>query len=802
MPAAKGIRCKRCHRPIDSVVDARGPFVHCRSCGYTFRAAPAVKGGELELRSDLVIAPVEEEGASYFVIKDPSSNRYFRVKPLEHFLITQFDGKTSLESIRRRASEEKKILVSEEVLSRFADKFHELGLLRREEEGTASLEGAHSRSIFQWKLPLANPEALVDWLYPGFRWCFSAAFVGLACLSLLVASAVFLLNAEELVLGLESVVSLEGLLFVLVTVSLVTVLHEMAHALTCRHFGGRVTDMGFLLLYFLPCFYCNVGDTYLFRGRRERLWVFFSGGFFELFVWALAVLGWRLVAPGTLASRALFVVAAVSGVRSLFNFNPLIQMDGYFMLSEHLGIKNLRRQALSGLGRVLRRASGLEIEPATPELLERRIFGMRGDRFLALFGAAALVYTALLVGALAVYSGGYVFDNLGADALALYAVTLVGLLHKPALTAASAAKEAGKEKWQRLGEKKKRFRFVFLWVGLALVAAFFPWELRIRSDLNVLPLEREIVRAPSSGRIGIIHVNEGDRVEKGGLILAYDATELELTRRNKAAELEEAREQLPILGKGSPAVREELRVKERALETARQVEGKAQKDFERGQQAWTSGVIPRQTFDHSENALEEARSRRHEAEAQLELARKLSPSSRAEEIERLHLKNEKGQQARIEMLEAELARLDDQLARTKIYATVSGTLTTYRFEEKVGDYLEEGADVCEIANYDRVVLEMPVSEKDMDVVEVKKPVKFKVRGYPFRSFHAQVDEIAPIATPSGKSSTVLVRAYVDNTEKLLKPGMTGVAKIYCGMSFVGNILTRDLVRFIRTEFWL
>jgi hypothetical protein len=49
---------------------------------------------------------------------------------------------------------------------------------------------------------------------------------------------------------------------------------------------------------------------------------------------------------------------------------------------------------------------------------------------------------------------------------------------------------------------------------------------------------------------------------------------------------------------------------------------------------------------------------------------------------------------------------------------------------------------------------------------------------------------------------VLVRAYVDNTEKLLKPGMTGVAKIYCGMSFVGNILTRDLVRFIRTEFWL
>jgi multidrug resistance efflux pump len=508
------------------------------------------------------------------------------------------------------------------------------------------------------------------------------------------------------------------------------------------------------------------------------------------------------VAEGTLASRALFVVAAVSGVRSLFNFNPLIQMDGYFMLSEHLGIRNLRRQALRGLGKIFRSLVGLEVEPSTPELLERRIYGLRGDRFLTLFGGAAVVYTALLVGALAYYAGGYVFENHGADALALYAVTLVGLLHKPALTAASVAKDAGKEKWQKLGEKRKRSRFVFLWAGIALVAAFFPWQLRIRSELSVLPLERETVRAPSSGRIGVIHVNEGDRVQKGALILEYDATELELSRRNKAAELEEAKEQLPILGKGSPAVREEIRVKERALEIARQIEDKAQKDFERDQQSWTVGIIPKQTFDHSENALEEARARRREAEAQLELAQKLSPTSRAEEIERIHLKNVKGHQARIEMLEAELERLDDQLARAKIYASVSGTLTTYRFAEKVGDYLEEGADVCEIANYDRVVLEMPVSEKDMDVVALEKPVKFKVRGYPFRSFHARVDEIAPIATPNGKSSTVLVRAYVDNTEKLLKPGMTGIAKIYCGMSFVANILTRDLVRFIRTEFWL
>ena len=110
--------------------------------------------------------------------------------------------------------------------------------------------------------------------------------------------------------------------------------------------------------------------------------------------------------------------------------------------------------------------------------------------------------------------------------------------------------------------------------------------------------------------------------------------------------------------------------------------------------------------------------------------------------------------------------------------------------------------MCEIVNDDQVVLEMPVSEKDIDVIELDQAVKFKVRGYPTRSFHAQVDEIAPVATPGGHASTILLRAYVDNEDRVLKPGMTGVAKVYCGTSFVANILTRDIIRFIRTEFWL
>ena len=757
-----------------------------------------------KLRSDLVIEPVEENGTPYYVIKDPRAERFYRIKPLEYFLISQFDGRTGLAEIRRRASEEKKVLISDDVLTRFAAKFRDLGLLV---DGASKDKTAPTSKRSRWagltlKFPLANPERLLDWIYPKTKWCFSTGFVAFAAATIVAAIMIAITNRHELAFGLGRVVNLEGLSFVIATVSIVTILHELAHALTCRHFGGRVTDMGFLLLYLLPCFYVNVSDTYLFREKRPRLLVVFAGGYFELFIWAASVLAWRVVATETFVSRALFVVIAVCGIRSLFNFNPLIKMDGYFLLSDYLGIANLRQEALSGMTRLVRRVAALDVSPPSPEISDRRILALRGDRFLALFGGAALVYTVALMGFLISYSGGWVFDNFGANALALFSVVLVGLLHKPAITAASAAKDTGKEKWKKLGEQKRRPRFVLIWGGLFLLIAAFPWQLRVPSELSILAHERQIVRAPSDGRIARIHIREGERVERGDLLLEYDSKELLLERRTKQAELTQAREELRLLGKQNPTFREEIQVSERALETARAHEQAALQDFDRHQQLWTAGLISQDAFDSAGNVREEAEARRREAEARIALVRKQSPDRRNEQMQVFHLKDAGAQEAVIERLTAELAQVDDLLERTKIYASISGTLTTYRFEEKIGDFLEEGADVCEIANDDKVVVEMPVPEKDIDVIELGQAVKFKVRGYPTRRFQATVDEIAPVATSDGTTSSILLRAYVDNDDRILKPGMTGVAKVYCGMSFVANVLTRDLVRFVRTEFWL
>ena len=738
--------------------------------------------------------------------------RFFRVKALEHFLITQFDGQTTFEDVRRRASDTHKVLVGPEVLGRFAQKFVDLGLLVDQNRSAvgghfappaAGQERSWWSKVLFLKLPLVHPEKFLDWLYPKVRWCLTPGFVALMIGTVAASVGVAFTNRESLVFSLETIFSVESLLLIYISVSIVTALHELAHAVTCRHFGGRVQDMGFLLMYFVPCFYCNVSDTYLFKEKRQRLWVIFAGGFFELFIWALAVLAWRLAAPEAFLSRVFFIIVGVGAVKTLFNFNPLIKLDGYYLLADYLGIANLRKEALSGLGRFFRRfVLNLSTEPPRPELAGRNILSLRGDRFVTLFGAAALTYTALLLGYIAFWSGSWAFEEFGSSGLGFFALAMVGLLHKPASEAASSAHSVGKEKWEDLGKKRRRSRFVLFWGVLLLAIAFCPWQLRIASELHVLPEGRATVRAPADGRIARIAFSEGEQVEKGDLLLEYDSRSLALDKETKQAELNGAQEELRLLEKLNPTWKEEIRVEERALETAEAETAKAKQDFERTQQLWANGLVAREQFDQDQAELERASSEQRQQEAELQLARKTRRASRNEQIEVLHLRDADAQRAVIQRFEAELAQLEDLLSRSRVFAPISGTLTTYRFQEKLGEFLEEGDVVCEIVNDEHVILEMPVPEKEIDAIEIGYPVKFKVRGYPHRSFHAEVAEIAPIAAEGEKTSTILIRASMDNEDRTLKPGMTGIAKIYCGWTVIAHVLSRDIIRFIRTEFWL
>src|SRR5439155_438453 len=120
--------------------------------------------------------------------------------------------------------------------------------------------------------------------------------------------------------------------------------------------------MGFLLIYFQPAFYCNVSDAWLIAEKSKRLWVTISGPYLEIFLWALAVIIWRVTEPGTWPSAVALVVVATSALRLFINLNPLIKLDGYYLLSDALGIHNLRARAFGYLKRRLSALVGLVVD--------------------------------------------------------------------------------------------------------------------------------------------------------------------------------------------------------------------------------------------------------------------------------------------------------------------------------------------------------------------------------------------------------------------------------------------------------
>src|SRR5207302_6745416 len=101
-------------------------------------------------------------------------------------------------------------------------------------------------------------------------------------------------NWDEALQNFSRAYTLANFPLILAVVFFVIGLHEFAHGLTCKHFGGEVHEIGFFLIYLQPALYCNVSDAWLFPEKSKRLWVGFAGPYLELFLWALATLAWRL----------------------------------------------------------------------------------------------------------------------------------------------------------------------------------------------------------------------------------------------------------------------------------------------------------------------------------------------------------------------------------------------------------------------------------------------------------------------------------------------------------------------------
>jgi putative peptide zinc metalloprotease protein len=122
--------------------------------------------------------------------------------------------------------------------------------------------------------------------------------------------------------------------------------HESAHGLTCKHFGGEVHKMGFMLIYLSPAFFCDVGEVYVYGGKWPRIAAIVAGIWIELMFCSIASVVWWGTPSGSPVHDFAYKIMLITGVAVvLMNLNPLIKLDGYYLFGELIGIPTIKESS-------------------------------------------------------------------------------------------------------------------------------------------------------------------------------------------------------------------------------------------------------------------------------------------------------------------------------------------------------------------------------------------------------------------------------------------------------------------------
>ena len=477
------------------------------------------------LRRDVRFVEQVLGGERSAVVRDPGTGKYFRMQEAEVRVLRAFDGTRGIPAIVRALAAEG-LQLSEAAVEAFARSCTRLGILERtfEEQTTLELERLRAersrrRSPFRGELmrmrwSFGDADGVIGALMPWVRWCFTRAFVVASIAAFAAYGLVIALAWPEFTRAVLEVADLSRLsagrvaVYVLVGL-LVTLVHELGHATTCKHFGGEVRELGFMLVYLQPAFYCNVNDAWGFPALRARLWVTAAGMWIQMVVAGVAAIVWWLAAPGTLLSEVMLAAMIAGGLTSvLTNANPLLPLDGYFALTDWLGIPNLRQRGLAWAGWWVRhRLLGLDVpEPAASP---------REARALRWYGALAALYITTMLTLFAIVLLHASARMLGGAGVLLALAWLGVMLGKPLRTWGRAVADGVR---RRVGRGRWRRRLAIAAV-LTMVAGALPWPARVRGEARATAVSEALVVAPTAGIVTAVLVREGERVAAGAPLL-------------------------------------------------------------------------------------------------------------------------------------------------------------------------------------------------------------------------------------------------------------------------------------------
>jgi putative peptide zinc metalloprotease protein len=496
----------------------------------------------LRKRGDLHVNRQVYQGQAWFVVKDPISLHYFRFRPEEYALLEMLDGQASLDSLKEQFEERfppRRITVEE--LARFVSTLHRSGLVigDRTGQGPQLFERRRQRKWKEWVAWISNimslrfrgidPDRMLEWLNPWLGWIFSPAAIAVFMAFALSALMLVLVNFDVFRSKLpefHQFFASGNWLYLAIALGVTKVIHEFGHGLSCKYYGGECHEMGVMILVFTPCLYCDVSDSWMLPNKWKRAAIGAAGMYVEVIMAAIATYLWWNSHPGVFNQLCLDVMFVSSVSTILFNANPLLRYDGYYILSDVLEIPNLRQKANTILGRLASKwCLGIK-QPEDPFLPQRKL------GWFAFYAVASSLYGWFV--SLSIFL--FVWNVFKPYRLQVIGQLLAGM----ALWGLVIRPLQGMIKFLRVPGRRDEVKAVNVLTTAGVVSlvaaaiALIPLPQRVWCATELRPRGEETVYVSEAGRLEKLLVKPDEEVRRGQELAVLSSIELDL----EIAELE------------------------------------------------------------------------------------------------------------------------------------------------------------------------------------------------------------------------------------------------------------------------
>jgi putative peptide zinc metalloprotease protein len=495
------------------------------------------------LRQNLQLLPgsPDEDGAPRWLLFDVVRNRYYTISRLTLDLIRHWTAGIELEAYLDRLAKQRIDVDADEVLA-LLDFLRANNLIEtRSAQGSEHIHRqylAGKPGLWTWllhnylffRIPLFRPDAWLTRWAPRLDWLFGRQALWVMLTLGLAGGLMVLRDWDRFLSTFMHFFSMEGMLWYGLALVAVKSIHELGHAFEAKRQGCRVASIGLAFLVMMPVLYTDTTDAWRLSSRRSRLRIAIAGVRLELYIAMLATFLWNLLPDGPWRSVAFFLATTSWMASLLVNISPFLRFDGYYVLSDLLGVENLQQRAFA-LGRWQLRRLLFGLDDPVPEPLPHH-----RARLLIAYAWATWIYRLFLFLGIALLVYHFFFKVLG---IFLFVVEMLWFVVLPI--------------WRELVQWRKRsadFRLQgvrrLAWIGGGLILLWMLLPLRTSVEMPAVLQAAQVrtVFAPEVAMVESVTVRDGDAVQPGHVMLRLRSPELEREQREVEQELALARTHL------------------------------------------------------------------------------------------------------------------------------------------------------------------------------------------------------------------------------------------------------------------